>query len=161
LNKNISKKFQKRMMQRTYLRIVGSFLCYNDESTVLNTQKEKAEEYWIFDQKCSLLLQEDEIRFAGLINSMGRLVAGGFKEGITPIEDEAERQKMYMELALRVSMRKDFDYSLGSVKYTASRREKAVMMSFPINSNVMLVSAEPTIDIDKLANKIMKIIGLK
>lgn len=127
----------------------------------MNTQKEKAEEYLIFDQKCNRLLQEEEIRFAGFINSMGRLVAGDFKEGITPIEDEAERQKMYMELALRVSMRKDFDYSLGPVKYAASRRAKTVVMSFPINSNVLLVSAEPTVDIDKLANKIMKIVGLQ
>ncbi len=127
----------------------------------MSKQKEKTEEYSIFEQKCNTLLQEEEIRFASFINSMGRLVAGGFKEGITPIEDEAERQKMYMELALRVSMRKDFDYSLGPVKYTASRRKNAVVMSFPINSNVLLISAEPTVDIDKLANKIMKIVGLK
>ena len=143
------------------MRIRVAFLCYNDELTIMSTQKEKTDEYWLFDQKCNRLLQEEEIRFAGFINSMGRLVAGGFKDGIKPLEDEAERQKMYMELALRVSMRKDFDYSLGPVKYTASRRKNAVVMSFPINSNVLLVSAEPAIDIDKLANKIMKIIGLK
>jgi len=127
----------------------------------MNIQLEKTNEYWIYDQKCKKILDYDEIRFAGLINSMGRLVAGGFKPGITPIEDDAERKKMYMELALRVSMRKDFDYSLGQVKYAASRREKAVMLSFPMNSNVLLVSAEPTVDIDKTANKIMKLVGLK
>ncbi|HET6457786.1 MAG TPA: DUF6659 family protein [Nitrosopumilaceae archaeon] len=127
----------------------------------MSTQKEKTDEYWLFDQKCKNLLQDNEIRFAGCINSMGRLVAGGFKDGIKPLEDEAERQKMYMELALRVSMRKDFDYSLGPVKYSASRRQNAVMISFPINSNVLLVSAEPTVDIDKFANKVMKIIGLQ
>ena len=90
---------------------------------------------------------------------MGRLVAGGFKEGISPLEDEAERRKMYMELALRVSMRMEFDYTLGSVKYSASRREKAVMMSFPLNNNVLLVSTEPSIDIEKFAQKVLKIIG--
>ncbi len=120
---------------------------------------QKSHEYNTFQQKCDRLLQEDEIRFVGLINSMGRLVAGGFKEGIAPLEDEAERQKMYMELALRVSMRKDFDYSLGRVKYSASRREKAVMMSFPVNNNVLLVSAETMVNIEKLAVKIIKIIG--
>ncbi len=124
------------------------------------SQNEKANEYWLFDQKCKKLLQEKEVRFAGLINNMGRLVAGGFKEEIKPLEDDAERQKMYMELALRVSMRKEFDYSLGTVKYSASRREKIVMMSFPINNNVLLISAEPDSDIDKTANKIMKLIGL-
>jgi len=120
----------------------------------------KSSEYSIFQQKCDILLLEDEIRFAGLINSMGRLVAGGFKEGITPLEDEADRQKMYMELALRVSMRMEFDYSLGPVKYSSSRREKAVMMSFPINNNVLMISAETTVDIEQFAKKIMKVCGL-
>jgi len=91
---------------------------------------------------------------------MGKLVAGCFKPSIKPLEDDAERQKMYMELALRVSMRQEFDYSLGPVKYSASRRQKAVMMSFPINSNVLLISVEPTIDIDQTAKKVMKIMGL-
>ena len=124
-------------------------------------QLEKTSEYWIYGQKCKKLLDYAEIRFAGLINSMGNLVAGGFKPGISPLEDDAERKKMYMELALRVSMRKEFDYSLGPVKYCASRREKAVMLSFPMNSNILLVSAEPNVDIDKTANKIMKLVGLK
>ena len=124
------------------------------------SKNEKANEYWLFDQKCKKLLQEKEIRFAGFINSMGRLVAGGFKEGIKPLEDDAEMQKMYMELALRVSMRREFDYSLGPVKYSASKREKAVMMSFPINNSVLLISTEPDSDIDVTANKIMKLIGL-
>ncbi len=119
---------------------------------------QKSHEYSIYQQKCDLLLKEEMIRFAGLINHMGRLVAGGFKEGISPLEDEAERRKMYMELALRVSMRMEFDYTLGPVKYSASRREKAVMMSFPLNNNVLLVSTEPSVDIEKFAQKVLKIV---
>ena len=103
-------------------------------------KQQNLQEYEIFQQKCDRLLQEDEIRFAGLINGMGRLVAGGFKKGVLPLEDDAERQKMYMELALRVSMRMEFDYSLGKVKYSASRREKSVMMSFPIK----LILSQPS-----------------
>ncbi len=122
--------------------------------------KEKVNEYWIFEQKCKKILQEDEIRFAGIVNRMGRLVAGGFKEGIRPLEDEEDRRKMYMELILRVSMRSEFDYSLGKVKYTASKREKAIVMSFPLDNNVLFISAEPDIPIDKTANKILKLIGV-
>ena len=121
--------------------------------------EQKSHEYSIFQQKCDLILKEDEVRFAGLINNMGKLVAGGFKEGISPYEDEAERRKMFMELALRVSMRMEFDYTLGPVKYSASRREKVVMMSFPINNNVLMISADPSIDIEKFAQKTLKIIG--
>lgn len=117
-------------------------------------------EYYAFQLKCNRLLEEDEIRFAGLINSMGKLVAGGFKKGIEPLEDDGERQKMYMELALRVSMRMEFDYCLGKVRYSASRREKTVMISFPINNTVLLVSTEPNVDIDKTARKIMKLCSI-
>ncbi len=129
-------------------------------SITMILQKEKNEECLIFEQKCSLLLQDDEIRFAGVVGRMGKLVAGGFKEGIMPFVDDAELLKMCMELALRVSMRREFDYTLGQVKYSASRREKAVVMSFPINSNVLLVSIEPNVDIDKTAKKIMKMVGI-
>ena len=122
------------------------------------SQNQESSKYLLFDQKCKKILQEPEIRFAGVINGMGRLVAGGFKEGISPLEDDAERQKMYMELALRVSMRKDFDYSLGPAKYSASRRGKVVMMSFPMDSNILLISAEPDSRIDETANKITKLL---
>jgi len=129
----------------------------NDYHTMSLLQKPTENSF--FQQKCDRLLKEDEIRFAGLINGMGRLVVGNFKEGIIPLEDNAEMQKMYMELALRVSMRKEFDYSLGPVKYCASRREKVVMISVPIGNNVLLISAETHADIDKLGKKILKIIG--
>ena len=131
----------------------------NDYHTMSLLQKPTENSF--FQQKCDRLLKEDEIRFAGLINSMGRLVVGNFKEGIIPLEDNAEMQKMYMELALRVSMRKEFDYSLGPVKYCASRREKVVMISVPIGNNVLLVSAETHVDIDKLGKKILKILNAK
>ncbi len=125
--------------------------------TTLVSTIQKSDEYNLILKKCERLLQEDDIRFAGIINRMGKLLAGGFKKGIKPIADDAERQKLYMELALRVSTREEFDYCLGPVKYSASRREKAVMLSVPFNKKILLVSAEPNVDIDKTATKIMKI----
>jgi len=107
--------------------------------------------------ECEKLLQEPEIRFAGIINPMGNLIAGGFKKGVKPLEDEADRRKMYMELILRVTTRNEFDNCLGPVKYSASRREKVVMLSFSLGGNVLLVSAKPDVDIDKTAKKIIEI----
>lgn len=118
---------------------------------------ERNQELFLYDLKCVRLLREPEITFAGLIDQMGNLVAGGFKHGILPHEDEAERRKMYSDVVLRVSLRKDFDYSMGPVMYSASRREKAVMISFPLGRRVLLVIAEPGVDIDKIAQKIIKI----
>lgn len=124
------------------------------------TQVEKSNEYYMFEQKCQNLLKEPEIRFAGLINPMGHLVAGGMKKGIKPLEDDADMRKLYMELILRVSTRQEFDQSLGEVEYSASRRKKAVVMSFPIDNKVLLVSANTDVDIDATAKKIKKIAGI-
>jgi hypothetical protein len=47
---------------------------------------------------------------------------------------------------------------LGPVRYAASRRDNVVMMTFPVLDNhVLFISAEPSVDIDKIAKKIMKI----
>jgi hypothetical protein len=124
------------------------------------TQVEKSNEYYMFEQKCQNLLKEPEIRFAGLINPMGHLVAGGMKKGMKPLEDDADMRKLYMELILRVSTRQEFDQSLGEVEYSASRRKKAVVMSFPIGNKVLLVSANTDVDIDATAKKIKKIAGI-
>ena len=114
--------------------------------------------YEAFTKKCSQLLEENEIRFAGLLNPMGNLVAGGFKKGIEPLKDEVERKKMFMEAVLRVRTRQDFDDNLGPVRYAASRRDAVVMMTFPVlNNHVLFVTTEPNVEIDKTAKKIMGI----
>ncbi len=111
----------------------------------------------LYQQGCKRLLQEPEIWFAGVISPMGNLIAGGMKEDLAPLEDDEDRRKMYMELILRVTTRKDFDDALGSVKYSASRREHIVVMSFPLDNVVLLVSAQPDVDLDQTAKKVMKI----
>ncbi len=101
------------------------------------------------------ILLEDEIRFCGLIDSKGELVAGDMKSGIVPFENDERRKKMFQELAHRVANRAGFDANLGRVKYSSSRREKVVMMSFPIGRYVLLVIAEPNVNIDRLGWKII------
>ncbi len=124
------------------------------------SQVEKSNKYYAFEQKCQNLLKESEIRFAGLINPMGNLVAGGMKEGLKPLEDDADMRKLYMELILRVSTRQEFDQTLGVVNYSASRREKAVVLSFPIGNKVLLISADANVGIDETAKKVQKIAGI-
>jgi len=124
------------------------------------SQVEKSNEYYVFEQKCQNLLKEPYIRFAGLISPMGHLVAGGMKKGLKSLEDDADMRKLYMELILRVSTRQEFDQSLGVVAYSASIREKAVIMSFPIGNNVLLVSADANVNIDETAKNVKKIAGI-
>ena len=113
-----------------------------------------------YDQKCNLLLKEPEVRFVGVLDHMGNLIAGGFKDGMKPLEDETEIRKMFMEVALRVTTRSEFDQSLGEVEYSASRRKKVVVLSFPLGKKILLISTDKNVNIDKTASNIMKFFGV-
>ncbi len=113
----------------------------------------------LFKQKLEEILSEKDIRFAGFVNIQGELVEGQYREDIVPFENDEEQRQIFRELALRISTRKKFDYSMGAVKYSASRREKLVMMSFPLKNFILLLTAEPNVNIDRLAYKIIQVLG--
>jgi len=113
----------------------------------------------LLKHKLDQILSEKEIRFAGFVDLKGNLVESKFRERIIPFESDEEQQQIFRELALRVSTRKKFDYSMGAVKYSASRREKLVMMSFPLKNSILLITAEPNVNIDRLAYKIIQSLG--
>ena len=112
-----------------------------------------------FTQKLDKIISEKEIRFAGFINFKGELMESKFRQDIIPFENDEEQQKVFRELAVRISTRKKFDHSMGAVKYSSSRREKLVMMSFPLKNIILLITAEPNVNMDRLAYKIIKILG--
>ena len=69
---------------------------------------------------------------------------------------------LFMELALRVKMRKEFDKQLGPVNFTMSQREKSLAISFPIEtSDILYVFAEPNTDYKKLPKDIQSLISLQ
>ncbi len=113
----------------------------------------------LFKQKLDEILSEQEIRFAGFVNMQGELVEGQFREDVVPFENDEEQKRVFRELAIRISTRKNFDFSMGDVKYSASRREKLVMMSFPLKNIILLITTEPNVNIDRLAYKIIQILG--
>ncbi len=113
----------------------------------------------LFKQKLDEILSEQEIRFAGFVNMQGELVEGQFREDVVPFENDEDQKRIFRELSVRISTRKNFDFSMGAVKYSASRREKLVMMSFPLKNIILLITTEPNVNIDRLAYKIIQILG--
>jgi len=113
----------------------------------------------LFGKKCNILLKESEIRFAGIVNKDGKLIAGGFKEGITPYENDETKLQSFFEFVSKASIRNELDESLGPINYLAARRDKAVLVSFPfpITQILLLISAEPTVNIEILAKKVVEI----
>ncbi len=115
--------------------------------------------YEIYENKCQKMLDEDEIRFAGIINEDGKLVSGGFKNDIIPLENDEAKLKSFMEFVSKVTIRKEYDESLGPINYLAARRDKAVLVSFPfpVSKFVLLISANPSVDIEQLATRVVDI----
>ena len=101
---------------------------------------------------------DTKIRFAGVINERGKLVAGGMREGIEPLESDKDDEMLFMELALRVRMRQEFDKQLGPVKFALALRQRALAMSFPINGEILYVVAENDADYKSLPEKVTKIL---
>lgn len=112
-----------------------------------------------YDKMCEGVLALDEqIRFAGIINERGRLVAGGMRQGVKPLESEKDDEVLYMELALRVRMRREFDKQLGPVNFAMASRRRALTLSFALGTDILYVAAEPDADFCTLPTKILKAI---
>lgn len=100
-----------------------------------------------------------EMRSARIINSRGHLIAGGMKNGTQALESQKQDEMMFLELALRVRMRHEFDNEFGEVHFSMSYRDKIIIMSFPLaNDDVLLVSAEKTTDLNKIPFEIIEIV---
>jgi len=112
-----------------------------------------------YENLCTLVQKIDsKIRFAGVINSKGRLIAGGMVSSKKRLGDRKRDEMLYMELALRVKMRREFDDDLGKVKFSMSFREKLIVMSFPIKNDVLMVSMERKTQFENVAFEILKLV---
>ena len=112
-----------------------------------------------YEKLCELAKKANSnVRFAGIINSRGRLIAGGMIPSKKRLGDRKRDEMLYMELALRVKMRSEFDDDLGKVKFAMSFREKLIVMSFPMKNNILMVSMERKTQFEKIAFGILKLI---
>lgn len=71
------------------------------QSILSKSQLENLENY------CNDILEQKEVKFIGVINALGNLIAGGFRKGVEPIGSNEKRKMMYMQLKLDLNMRKE------------------------------------------------------
>jgi len=121
---------------------------------------QQPDENKIFDQKCRSLLDENEVRFTGVINNMGRQVAGGYRDTITPLVDE-EEHKISLEHALEIFLTKDLDESLGSIDSIITRRKKVTMITIPMDKFSLLISAERDSNAEEIVEKASKLFNVR
>jgi hypothetical protein len=121
---------------------------------------QQPDENRVFDQKCRSLLDENGVRFVGVINSMGRQVAGGYRDNITPLVD-TEEHKISLEHALEILITKDLDESLGSIDSIITRRKKVTMITIPMERSSLLISVERDSDAEKIVNTASKLFEIQ
>jgi hypothetical protein len=112
-----------------------------------------------FQKLCeSIFALSSDIRFVGVIDRMGRLVAGGMRKGVRSLELDSE--KLYVEFALRSEMRKDFDAVFGKTIFSFTEREKIKLASFPLDGSYILrVSMERKEPHNEIIEKTLRIIN--
>ena len=94
---------------------------------------------------------DDKVRFAGVANSKGEMVAGGQKDDVEKLLD-GENVKMSIHYALQKrDLYTNLAYKIGAEKSSITEYERVTMISIPINSNeLFLISTEPRADYLKI-----------
>jgi hypothetical protein len=108
------------------------------------------EQTQILENLCNKLSNEPKIRFCGVINSMGKIVAGGFKDDIKPLDSEDQRRMLYMQSSLELSMKEEFDENLGCVNYITTYRDNVVLINIPMRNHLVLMSADRNVNTEQI-----------
>ena len=108
----------------------------------------------ILENNCKLILEHNGVKFVGVINYLGNLIAGGFKKGIILMGDENMRKMMYMQLKLDLTMRKDYDEVFGPVDYVLSKRGKITKISIPMKKHMIVLITDKGINYELVIKKI-------
>jgi hypothetical protein len=113
-----------------------------------------------FSDLCTSVFEINEkIRFVGIINQMGKLIAGDMKKGLTSMEREDGSMRLYLGYAINNVLRRDFDNVFGKVLYTFSEREQIKLLTIPLDDNLLLVSMDKSIDHTELIKKILAVVN--
>jgi hypothetical protein len=88
----------------------------------------------------------DDIRYAGVIDASGSIVAGGMREGINSIVSETDEELFLTQTALRKTMRERFDSAMGRARFAYVERTKISILTFYLDDKILLVTLEPNLD---------------
>ena len=103
---------------------------------------------------------DSKMRFAAIIDPKGNIREAIMKSGKTSLESQKEEEHFCKQVAQRRTMRKEFDRTLGKVRYVHVEREKVSQMVIYTKRNIVYFAMEPEMPINtkiRLITKIKKI----
>ena len=75
---------------------------------------------------------DNSIRFVGIANNLGSLIATSYRKGLTPLMDEQETSHYAIQVVLRAATREDFESKIGRLEYSIGKYEKLIRATVPI-----------------------------
>jgi len=99
---------------------------------------------------CGEILELDgSIRFAGIANNMGKLLAAKFKPGVQTLLTKEEIEDNVIKAVLRMKTREDYEQKLGKTIYTFALYDKVKRASIALdqgNYSLLMVSFDVAAD---------------
>lgn len=108
----------------------------------------------------SMINLDPKMRFAAIIDINGNIREAIMKSGKTSLKTQKEEEHFCKQVAQRRKMRKEFDRTLGKVRYVHVEREKVTQMVTYAKRNIVYFTMEPEMSIDtkiRIITKIKKI----
>ena len=75
---------------------------------------------------------DNSIRFVGIANNLGSLIATSYRNGLTPLMNEQETSHYAIQVVLRAATREDFESKIGRLEYSIGKYEKLIRATVPI-----------------------------
>ena len=113
-----------------------------------------------YDEMSKQILDLDpDVRFAGVANSKGEMIAGGHKENVEKIL-VGDEVKMSIHYALQKrDLYTNLAYKLGSERSSITEYAIVTLISIPINSNeLFMISVEPRADYLKIVDYVYSLL---
>ena len=100
---------------------------------------------------------DSRMRFAAVIDNNGNIREAIMKAGKTSLKSQMEEEHFCRQVAERRKMRREFDTSLGKVRYVHVEREKVTQMVVYRPRNIIYFTMEPEMPIDEKLMLVTKI----
>ena len=100
---------------------------------------------------------DDRMRFVAVIDNKGNIREAIMKSGKTNLKSQKEEEHFCKQVAQRRQMRKEFDSSLGKVRYVHVEREKVTQMVIYTPRNIVYFTMEPEMPIEQKVMLVTKI----
>ena len=105
----------------------------------------------------SMINLDPKMRFAAIIDTKGNIREAIMKSGKTSLKTHKEEEHFCKQVAQRRKMRREFDRTLGKVRYVHVEREKVTQMVTYAKRNTVYFTLEPEMPINTKIRIITKI----